>query len=303
MRKPPLSRHPAFSPLIAVWLAALLGGSIAVLPTGLVSAGLAQAPFAIPAFAASQIALAGLAAFLGAGLGWAAARTIFVLQRRASQPAEVTECIAADSDQVEPVEIEAVEPMRVAELEEFAGSVDESEIIDPDAYQEPAPETVHILDDATPEQPPYDDAPHYADIDLSQLLGAPKVEAADPVEVPIEVEATVQPNTAMAPQPMPAPIPEVVQTGRPEAMHDAEPPPTAPEPQVKLPQHGKAVNLLRTHDTRELAMPQLIERFAVALDDQRRLAASIAHSYSPPIPPTDMTQRLRALVEAPQPAE
>ncbi|MDA0819493.1 MAG: hypothetical protein O3C52_07385 [Proteobacteria bacterium] len=47
----------------------------------------------------------------------------------------------------------------------------------------------------------------------------------------------------------------------------------------------------------------MIERFAVALDDQRRLPENAAHSYSPPLPPASLTQRLRALVQDAPPAE
>lgn len=68
------------------------------------------------------------------------------------------------------------------------------------------------------------------------------------------------------------------------------------------PRHGKAVNLLRRHATDELAMPQLIERFAVALDDHRGEESGAAHSYSPPAPPVEMAEHLRALLRQPRPS-
>lgn len=293
-RKAPLSRHPAFMPLIAVWLAALLGGSIAVLPTGMIGAGLAQAPFAVPAFAASQITLAGLAALLGAGLGWAAARTIFAVQHRPDKPASAIERGVSETEEEEAVEVQPVEPLRIVELEELAQpvverEVVEAEVIEPEVVEDLAPEQEHEVDDVATAPQPYDDAPFYADVGLSELLGAPRVEAAEPDEAPIFADVASEQ----------IPVTEPEQETKPETT----PLSASTQPHAKPPQHGKAVNLLRAHDTQELAMPQLVERFAVALDDQRRLAESAAHSYSPPIPPASLTQRLRALVEDAQPAE
>ncbi|NNK46688.1 MAG: hypothetical protein HKP43_08730 [Altererythrobacter sp.] len=297
-RKPPLSRHPAFMPLIAVWLAALLGGSIAVLPTGVIGAGMAQAPFAVPAFAANPIAMAGLAALLGAGLGWAVARAISAVQHLPDKSVSAIEHSVSETEEAEAVEAQPVEPLRIVELEEVAQPVVEwevvkAEVIEPEVVEDLGSEQALGADDIAPEPQAYDDAPFYADIDLSELLGAPRVEAAEPSEAPIDAEmAAGQIPVAQAePETMPATVPETV------------PLPVATQPKAKLPQHGKAVNLLRAHDTQELAMPQLIERFAVALDDQRRLAEGSAHSYSPPVPPSSMTQRLRALVEVPPLAE
>ncbi|MFZ9395829.1 MAG: hypothetical protein ACO25F_07200 [Erythrobacter sp.] len=42
-----------------------------------------------------------------------------------------------------------------------------------------------------------------------------------------------------------------------------------PEPEQPDPRHGKAVHLLRTRNPNELAMPLLIERFAVALEEHQ----------------------------------
>lgn len=272
-RKAPLSRHPAFMPLIAAWLAALLGGSMAVLPAGMINAGLAQAPFALPAFAASQIAIAGLAATLGAGLGWAAARAVYAVQHRPEKSASAIEHAVSDTEESEVVEAEVIE----------------AEVIEAEVFEDHVTVQEQVADDIAPVPQPYDDAPFYADVGLSELLGAPRVEDAEQNETAI--------LSGMAMGQMPVMEPE--QETKPETT----PPPVSTQPQAKLPQHGKAVNLLRAHDTRKLAMPQLIERFAVALDDQRRLAENAAHSYSPPLPPASLTQRLRALVGDAQPAE
>ena len=293
-RKAPLSRHPALMPLIAAWLAALLGGSMAVLPAGMINAGLAQAPFALPAFAASQIAIAGLAATLGAGLGWAAARAVYAVQHRPEKSASAIEHAVSDTEESEVVEAKQIEPLRIFELEECAQpvveqEVVEAEVIEAEVFEDHVTVQEQVADDIAPVPQPYDDAPFYADVGLSELLGAPRVEDAEQNETAI--------LSGMAMGQMPVMEPE--QETKPETT----PPPVSTQPQAKLPQHGKAVNLLRAHDTRKLAMPQLIERFAVALDDQRRLAENAAHSYSPPLPPASLTQRLRALVGDAQPAE
>jgi hypothetical protein len=293
-RKAPLSRHPAFMPLIAVWLAALLGGSVAVLPAGMINAGLAQAPLAVPAFAASQIAIAGFATIFGAGLGWAAARAVYAVQHRPDKSAPAIEHAVSDTEEAEAVEAPPVEPLRIVELEKCAQPVVEpeiveAEVIEAEVFEDHVTVQEQVADDIAPVPQPYDDAPFYADVGLSELLGAPRVEDAEQNETAIV--------SGMATGQMPVMEPE--QETKPETT----PPPVSTQPQAKLPQHGKAVNLLRAHDTRKLAMPQLIERFAVALDDQRRLAENAAHSYSPPLPPASLTQRLRALVGDAQPAE
>jgi hypothetical protein len=162
-------------------------------------------------------------------------------------------------------------------------------VIEAEVFEDHVTVQEQVADDIAPVPQPYDDAPFYADVGLSELLGAPRVEDAEQNETAI--------LSGMATGQMPVMEPE--QETKPETT----PPPVSTQPQAKLPQHGKAVNLLRAHDTRKLAMPQLIERFAVALDDQRRLAENAAHSYSPPLPPASLTQRLRALVGDAQPAE
>ena len=277
---------------------------MAVLPAGMINAGLAQAPFAVPVFAASQIAMAGLATIFGAGLGWAAARAVYAVQHRPDKSASAIEHAVSDTEESEFVEAQPVEPLRIFELEECAqpvveqevveaevieAEVIEAEVIEAEVFEDHVTVQEQVADDIAPVPQPYDDAPFYADIDLSQLLGAPRVEDAEQNETAIvSGMATLQ-----------IPVMEPEQETKPEAT----PPPVSTQPQAKLPQHGKAVNLLRAHDTRKLAMPQLIERFAVALDDQRRLAENAAHSYSPPAPPASLTQRLRALVGDAQPAE
>lgn len=86
-RRLPLSRHPAFAPLVALWLAALVGGCMAVLP----GQHLLQPP-----------AIVGCAALSGA-LGWSAARYAAGAQKRrnsrfAERPAAYVERLLVGID-------------------------------------------------------------------------------------------------------------------------------------------------------------------------------------------------------------
>lgn len=72
LRRLPLSRHPGFAPLIALWLAALVGGCMVVL----------SEQFALPPLTiASCTAWGGL-------VGWTAARLVAVAQRRSARPCQ-----------------------------------------------------------------------------------------------------------------------------------------------------------------------------------------------------------------------
>lgn len=69
-RRLPLSLHPAFAPLVSLWLAMLAGGCVAVLPGQ---------------FGVQPVAIAGCAA-LGGLVGWAVARVVVGVQRRRARP-------------------------------------------------------------------------------------------------------------------------------------------------------------------------------------------------------------------------
>ena len=117
-------------------------------------------------------------------------------------------------------------------------------------------------------------------------------EDAKPIETALPV-AEVEPELQTPPQE--ELITEVIPA-------PADPIAEVDEENEETPRHGKVVNLLRGHATDELAMPQLIERFAVALDDHRSEESGAAHSYSPPAPPDEMAEHLRALLRQPRPS-
>lgn len=77
-RRRPITSHPAFAPLIALWFAALLGLTIAVLPAAVLEAWLARAGLAGPSplTPALRVVASALAAALGGLAGYALARRI-----------------------------------------------------------------------------------------------------------------------------------------------------------------------------------------------------------------------------------
>ena len=110
----PITSHPAFAALIALWFAALLGLGVAVLPAPLLERALSAAGFEapVPLTAAGRIIASGGAALAGALLGLLLA---LPLARRAGRdPRPIYE------DHVIPVEEAAIEervrrPLRVRE--------------------------------------------------------------------------------------------------------------------------------------------------------------------------------------------
>ena len=272
VRPAPISTHKAFVPLIAVWVAALLGGIVGLLPAQVIAATRLDL---------SQLALAGAATVTGGLIGLIAARLFGVIQNRSVQRRQkLTDEVVA----------EPVAPITIAELEEAetAGEKGENSIIEPlepDASLEPAPQASDAFENLAPDEwelPP--DDPHFADIELRDLLGAPTSES-HASESKSESEAALEQYEEQIEDAEFEPVEEVTsETALPS----------------EFTQHGKAVNLLRTQNTNQLAMPQLIERFAVALDEHRQLAYHAPHSYSLPAPPPNMTGHLQVLLDMQQ---
>ncbi|RGP42047.1 hypothetical protein BPTFM16_02358 [Altererythrobacter insulae] len=310
-QRAPISRHPAFVPLIAVWLALLLSGLVMVLPTPTIDA-----------------TLAGAAATMGGAFGWIAAKVFAAIQdgmfqRQADAAVQQEELDIESADEAEDAledtfdepefeaygEVELLEADNLGvrstdhdEVEFTEFSIEQEEL---DAAEMPT-EEVEASITAEPlrisELGESDGSePFYADIDLAGLLGGPRV-APEAIEDPV-IEPDVSQTEAVT-GPVQSEREEVAAELSESAAADdttlADPAIAPPEitPDFALPQHGKAVNLLRRHATQDLAMPQLIERFAVALDDQRQIAEQSAHSYSLPPAPVELTQALRALTSS-----
>lgn len=183
IEKPPLSRHPAFVPIVALWLAALAGGSVAALPAGLTMHLVSRIGLALPPMLASDGTIAIGTALIGGALGLAAARAIASIQSRR------------------------------ARSEDFAGVAEASTA----------------------------QAGH-----------------SEPEIAPLELDEELMEDA----------MDGDVSAAEPEAM---------PAPPSR---HGKAVQLLRSRPTSELALPQLVERFAVALDDHLQHSRGYANAIA-----------------------
>ncbi len=276
----PLSQHGAFTPIVALWLAALLGGCILVLPGTMVSAGLNKLPLALPTIATSQFVLAGIATLVGCMLGLVAARLIAAIQTGIGErrPAD----LPATEDAVPP----AIEPVRIEEIE----AAEDPTAVDCEAEIEPR------------ESWPHESWPELADPLAEEPIAEPEAEPDFTLHDEVLAELLAHSDMTIdddPPQPStPKDTPVEEQVSEPAAT-PASPPAAEPAtPQAS--RHGKAVNLIRRQATRQLAMPQLIERFAVALDERQTLAAAHPHTYPFPAPPADMAPRLKALAAAPR---
>ncbi|QIG54088.1 hypothetical protein G6N82_07925 [Altererythrobacter sp. BO-6] len=182
--RPPLSRHRAFVPLVTLWLATLVGGTLAVLPAGQALAAATGLGLTLPAGLASDAAVSIGAAIIGGLIGLALASII--AGKRPRRPRN------------------ANRPHTVAPLE------------------------LNVL-----------------------FTGAEPENALESRNIP----------------------------------HEAEVKDT----------HGQAVRMLRAHAPGDLAMPQLIERLAVAMADYEQREAARPHTYTDRAPPAVFAAQLRML--------
>lgn len=132
-RRRPITGHPAFAPLIALWFAALLGLTVAVLPALvleriLAAAGLGElVPLTLPV----RIAASAVAAAIGALVGYGLARPF--TQRAAGDPRPLYAESEPPFDDAAS-EAPARRPLRVRE--EFGGGFDDESEVVPSASTE-----------------------------------------------------------------------------------------------------------------------------------------------------------------------
>lgn len=110
----PITEHPAFAPLVAMWFAALCGLGVAVLPAGLIERALTGigGGALVPLTFASRVGLSVGAALLGALVGLAIARRLALRSHPDPRPLfEEAEAVADEADLVARVR----RPLRVRE--------------------------------------------------------------------------------------------------------------------------------------------------------------------------------------------
>ena len=270
-KKAPITRHPAFPVTVALWFAALFGmGSLLLHPALLESLVLAirldrLIPAAAPplGFTARTLVaclLATAGGLAGLALGRALGRAPMATRREAVvQPVER----AGTADRPIPGEKVAADPADPHHAD------DNDDLARLEAARESAPVRRRGLNAqlvADPFALPANPEPTI--LNLGDLTAIEPIGAADSSEV------LGTPVTILPPEPVSEPEPAAV-----AAAPEAEQAPTAPAPQPgHLPfrrREGSAAEVLRQAPLDTLGVVELVERFALALDERRlREAAS-----------------------------
>ncbi|GGE02487.1 hypothetical protein GCM10011515_22690 [Tsuneonella deserti] len=240
--QPPVSAHPAFPVIIAVWFAALLGIGSLVLPIGLferyaAAIGLADAfEAARPPFGMTARAIIALvAASLGALLGIFLARRVAAANApRSIDEADPTPAYAAD--------LQAKRPISAHE-ELFDGGLDADEL----------PQVWH---DSGLLRRRARAAAGLEDVDEPAPAASPAPEGLEVADEPLDLSAFSEPEVAALPD---------------ESVAMAEPEQEMPNAGTDIVRDAPA---LAGRPLGELGMVELVERFAMALQRHREVADS-----------------------------
>ena len=166
----PIASHPAFTPLAALWFAALLGLGVAVLPSAWVARVLAAAGIGVP----GAVAI-GVAALLGALVGLVLGRAIARWTLRDPRP------LYAQEDQLHESAEPAPEPVRrPLRVREEVSDGAEVELAAParalDAKPSPAPDTI----------PQYDSGGPARVVETGLMIVAPRPASAAPLDFDLD---------------------------------------------------------------------------------------------------------------------
>lgn len=268
----PVSAHPAFPAIVALWFAALLGLGSLVLPTALferftVASGLAEVYEAArpPLGVTARIAIALAASALGALAGLAIARKVSA----ANTPEPVTRRAAA----LRPAAPSTAAKRPISAHEELGeGGLDGKRGTEEQPARHAAAGRRRALAMS-------DESARSDFLDFAPLPGQGHVASEEPLDLIAYEEPLVEPEIAretapetasvfgsgvLSPLPSQAPMPETAMTDpivSPDFVRPEEPAP-APEPAAS----GLGA----------LAMVELVDRFAQALERHRRPAEAIA---------------------------
>jgi hypothetical protein len=261
--KPPISRHPLFAVVVALWFAALLGLGSMVVSTSVIENLVLAAhidslvPAAAPPLGfTARVLLAGGLALTGAVFGYVLARMV---GRKGEQRAESPSTSRASS--------------RAVVAASTSAEDDNDDFARLDAARErTAPRRRALsLEDTAPAVLRIDDL---ADIDE---IAPDTVETTTaPALAEVEVEPEVEVETG-------APAPLVIAVAPMVVEPAAAPAPAAPAPHGSLVDHAAripaaAAETLRAAPVESLGLAQLVDRFALAL------AARRARALAPPAP-------------------
>ncbi len=273
--KAPISSHPAFPAIVALWFAALLGIGSLIVPVVLFErliaiTGLdalvpsAQAPLGFTARMIIALAATGIGIFTG----------LLLARKTASAQADLDKSVMPKVK----LPISALEELGAQSLDH---PVDEDELVGPDAEPDSGPDSGPDVDPATGWRPSLwtTDEPDSNEPDGAEMLAdnpqSPEnsePETADEPEVEAQVEAQIEDQADSAPSPGIAATP--LQVTEPE---ESSPEPVAPA------EFGMTAEQLINRPLEELGIVQLVERFALSLQQQPKAAAikeALAHSDS-----------------------
>ncbi|TMM48349.1 hypothetical protein [Qipengyuania marisflavi] len=213
--KPPISSHPAFKYLVALWFALLLGGGLFVMPAevhnaistrlGLGSVLPAAAP---PLGLTGRAAISALAALLGFVLGLVIALRIAALNEGAVESDSDTEWDADEADapawsseEVEtaddatPAEPEATTaPHRILNAREDIGEEGIAAPLPPEPYDE-------FTEIEEPAEPAFEDGDCSGDALLEAWREENEQDEVEPDELPEPEPAAEEPDIVLAPPP------------------------------------------------------------------------------------------------------
>ncbi len=272
--KAPISSHPAFPAIVALWFAVLLGVGSLIVPVVLFErliaiTGLdalvpsAQAPLGFTARMIIALAATGIGIVTGLLLARKTASAQSDLDKSAMPTAKLP--------------ISALEELGAQSLDH---PVDEDGPVGPDAEPDSGPDSGPDVDPVTGWRPslwttgePDSDEPDGAEMlgGNSQSPENSEPETADEPEVEAQVEAPVeaQVEVHVEDQADSAPSPEIAA----KPLHVTEPAESAPEP-VAPAEYGMTAEQLITRPLEELGIVQLVERFALSLQQQPKAVSS-----------------------------
>ncbi|RJY09434.1 hypothetical protein [Aurantiacibacter aquimixticola] len=285
-RKPPVSAHPAFPAVVALWFAALFGVGMMIVPahvletlvarTGLAAALPAAAP---PLGDTARIAIASVAALLGAVLGYLAAKR---LGRTNARPVEI-------EDEADPLGEEVAftfeelpsdeEPMQRPRRRALALTEDERPAEDPLAQKAPVTEqdevpvgiAPHIdLPDTQPSETIAEEAPG---IENETAVTIDPVEVDDQVPVPEKEEAADEPENIV--EGTAAPPPSFPPSLTCESAQDNDEAAPASDP---------APNREESASAKQPGLVQLVQKLEATLERHRNWRAE-REAAGDPVPP------------------
>ena len=289
----PLSRHPAFAPLLALWGAVMGAGAVMVLPAAIIEGFAAAIPGDV-APQAVRLGLAGCAAALLALVALLVAMALRGSQRTEGRP------IRARRGEVQPLDpaselgsdsLDAPLPagLFTPQQEECEDARDAYDFAD-EAVVASSADSLSVMAEPEPSSSPQDD--------IFELPTAWLPEPPRDYDLADEVAAEFGP--ARNSSPAPAPLPEQPAAEQPPAPRDLDlaafgalpgrnavwvedPAADLPVPEVTLDptkaqaaaaEHADAIARLRAVPPSELSLCQLVERFAAALHDYQAVRSA-----------------------------